>query len=329
MKKLLIALICVISITACKKNIEAEQQTAAAKTEMPAEVTAAGHIGDPNRTPDLYIPENELGWNGYPEGMGLRTGIYRTFADATGQQVTAYPCWIANNTPFDYTGKNDFVVCRPCDGIPVDGQQGSYDFPGMLSITTFQNGLPVFEVIKQRFFLVRHEAKNGFNWIAAKTYGADTMFLNPGTADNYVNRAKTTQGKQLVVVEINPDLLITESNYQNNVSTLPININGTETVLDLSAIDENKTHAATDLTGYHLAKNIKKVFLQWHCPYHSPFYVKHWFTIYKNGVLLEDHVQASNYVDDVSGAFKQATYEVFINVPGLGRSAGQTITIKK
>jgi len=311
------------------------------------------HIGDPNRTPDLYIPQFEPGWRGWEEPdnyLGLWNQPYKpenyylvTYSTIPGgaDVVVNYPCWIANGGTIDYeNGKDDFVSCRSCDGIVLE-QYGDYKFPGMLSVTTFQNGLPVGNVQKQSFFLEASDYKLEYDISRTPYYGYDYMSIPAGTADIYANRAKVVSGKNLVVVEINPDLLITESNYNNNVSVLPLNtvITSTSTnigsivgksFLDLSAIEENKTHPPTNLTAVkNLKTSNKTVSLNWDCPYHDPFYVKHYFTIKKNGIVIADKVADSAYIDNILGGFKTTTYEITTTVIGLGQSSTTSIVVRK
>lgn len=336
MKKI-IPYILILTFVSCQKNIQISDEIASAKaiTTIEHETQTYGHIGDPNKTPDLYIPELEFDWQFRSEGLGLRShGIYPVFTDQEGDTVLRYSCWIANGAPVDYSGKNDFVVCRSCDGIKDTTGYDSYNFPGVLSIVTFQDGLPIGETIKQRFFVANTDVKNGVVWSRLKQYGQDTMFISAGAADEYLNRAEVRAGKNVIVVTVNPDGAITETNTDNNVSTLPVVVNalsGTGGRFDLSAIDENKTHPATEFTAVYLGriKGKNTIKLDWECPYHEPIYVKHWFTVKRDGAIIADHVENSNYTDVFNGNFKSTTYEVAITVPGLGQSEFKSILVTK
>jgi hypothetical protein len=308
------------------------------------------HIGDPTKTPNLQIVELDQAnlWQGRTRPFGIRAPmnyLLNNYSvgknETTGMAELTYNCPIANKAPIDYSGQNDFVVCMPCDGI-TNETSAQYQFEGMLSIVTFQNGLPIGETIKQSFWVTPTDWMVGYNYnqqvrwdVTDGLYNNKYMMIPAGTADSYGNRAPVKEGKCLIVVEINPDLLITESNYNDNVSTLPVNISsltdsvGTA-VLDLSAIDENKTHPPTNII---ITKNFKgankTITLDWDCPYHAPIYVKHWFTLKKNGVVIADKFDESIFVDTVPGSFKSATYEIIIHVTGLGESQPTNITVKR
>lgn len=324
MKNLITVLFAAFMFASCAK--QASDQLASTKNggEVLSEIGVAG------QSPDLVIEElsYEYSQNGWENGYGIRyTGTnfgIRSAADGTKHLI--YNCPIGNKAPQRADHKSDLVIDMIADGI-VTGT-GGYAFKGFLGRALFQNGLPVFPVVKEVFRVENSDYTNGFNYSLEGHYGADTMAIGARAADNYTNRARVVQnedgsakdGKYLLVVEINPDRLVYETNYDNNISTLPFTVQSGAAALDLSATDENKTHPATGLTGVR-AKG--RILLDWECPYHEPIYVKHWFTIYKNGVLLKDNIEDSNY-EDKGG--KKAEYTIFINVPGLGRSPGTSIT---
>jgi hypothetical protein len=303
-------------------------------------------IGDVLKTPDLYIPEFETDWQFRPNGYGIRKPIlndgtfrisYTTtnFGGTVLDTVITYSCPIANKAPQTINGQNDFVVNKVEDGI-VDGY-GDYNFQGLLSITSFQNGLPIGQVIKQTFDVDPTDLKSDYNFQYEILYDEPFMSIPARTADMYINRAIVKSGKVLVVVEVNPDGLINEPNRTNNVSTLPINvtINGTSNeflgsaVLDMSVIDENKTVPPSD---FIVTKNFqgrnKFVKLDWHCPYHEPFYVKHWFTVKKNGVVVADKIDHSEYVETVKGNYQNSVYTVTTTTV-LGKSTPVTVTVAR
>lgn len=328
MKNLTLIIFAVILIASCKKQLD-EDFAVTKREEVPqAEVTGES-IGISGQSPDLIIEElsYEYSANGWPDGYGIRyTGTnfgIRTNSDGT--KYLLYNCPVANIAPQQADHKTDLVIDMIADGIAIG--TGGYAFKGFLGRALFQNGLPVFPVIKEVFRVENSDYRNGFNYALEKYYSGDTMAIGAQAADNYSNRAKVLQnedgsakdGKYLLVVEINPDRLIYETNYDNNISTLPFKVQNGIATVDLSAIDENKTQPATELTGVR-AKG--KIYLDWECPYHEPIYVRHWFTVYKNGALLADNLLSSQFVDKGG---KKATYTIFINVPGLGRSAGVSI----
>jgi len=301
-------------------------------------------IGIVNTLPSIYIPEHEFHWNGLEEsGLGLwSAGTYSVTKTIANDTTLNYSCWVANKKGpdgnFDYSGASDFVVKMSEDGIPINPLSGDYNFPGMLSITTFQNGLPIAQVEKQRFYVTPTDFMIGHDYFAMRQYGADTMSIPCGTSDEYVNRAKVRGGKNLIVVEINPDKLIVERDYTDNVSVLPVNVTfgtfagvrvGTG-VLDHSAILENQAHPVTNIVPTKNFQGANKfVSLDWDCPYHEPIYVKHWFTIKKNGNILADNIESSNFTEKIKGSYRTSVYEVFVTVKGLGTSLATTITVTR
>lgn len=295
---------------------------------------------------DLYIPEDEQGWQYYQNGLGLRTQEnYIVRKTTTNDTLVDYSCWIANKLPINptdyYTGQYDFVCNPEEDGI-YNESSNSYNFPGMLSITTFcpdESGyyLPIGEVIKQRFRLIPTDFRQELDPYSIIIYNEPLMALQTGTADNYDNKAKVKAGKNLVVVEINPDLEITERDYTNNVSTLPLNvtfqpIQGNvvgSAVIDLSIITENKTAPPSNIiiTKKFTGKE-KYIKIDFHCPYHDN-YVKHYFTVKKNGVVVEPKLLESEYKETITGNYRTATYEITTTVIGLGTSLPTTVTINR
>ncbi len=288
----------------------------------------ASKIGNLNNV-NLNIPELEFDWQYMDAGLGLRSeGTYPVFFNQSGELMLRYNCWIANQAEADYTGANDFVSKMSEDGIPSTIYYGYYDFQGMLSITTFQNGLPIAQIEKQSFAVYPTDYKIGVNPNELRTYGADTMYINSQSADLYLNRARVNQGKNVIVVEVNPDKQIYETNYNDNVSTLPVNVVGSQGFLDLSAINENLTIPPSELTATRTrSKGKTYVFLDFNCPYHEPIYVKHYFTIKRNGVVIATNLEHSEFTDVINGNPQIINYQITTTVTGLGESASTTITV--
>lgn len=346
MKKIIITLLTAF-IFSCSPDLEIEQAKEKSTPNQMGREGLLGKIGDPTKTPDLRIEEFAPTGKYQGEGtIGLRVPLFNsaTYAiyptEKTNQPYLLYGCIIENAAPIDYSGQNDFVVCKPCDGIE-NTLTGNYEFPGIISIVTYQNGLPIAETIKQVFdifptyFTAGYDFNQQIRWDYPNgIYNPDYMFIAAGTADKYNNRAFVKEGKNLIVVEVNPDLKITETNYNNNVSTLPVNVGPIafttssgimgKASLDLSAIEENKAHAVINLTAV-ISRKYKTLTLDWDCPYHEPFYVKHYFTIKENGVVIADKVEHSEFVKTYKGNLRQATYEVTVTVVGLGTSPPTTI----
>jgi hypothetical protein len=287
-------------------------------------------IGNNNNV-NLNIPEKEMDWQYMPDGLGIRSeGTYPVFLDINNKLMLRYSCWIANQAQANPTGANDFVSKMSEDGIPSTIYYGYYDFNGMLSITAFQFGFPISQVEKQSFAVYPTDYKNGVNPSELRTYGVDTMYINGGSADLYLNRAPVNQGKNLIVVEINPDRQIFETNYDDNVSTLPVNVNGNQGVLDLSAIAENQTIPASELTAVRSrSKGKTYVDLDWHCVYHTPIYVSHYFTVKRNGVIVATNLEHSEFTDSFNGNPQSTTYTITITVKGLGESTPITVTVTR
>jgi hypothetical protein len=239
-----------------------------------------------------------------------------------------YNCPIANALPFDYTGASDFVVCKPCDSAS-DGLPG-YTFHGMLAIEVFQNGLPVSITKKESYAIVNTDRRNGIQSSLIKSWNrvapVDTMYISAGCADTYRNYGKAFEGKNVIVVIINPDLAIHERNYDNNASSLPISIGNGSAVVDLSALDENVPHAATNLTATISKGKVKILTLNWDCPYHEPTYVYHDFTLRQDGVVIATGFDTSSYQLTLTNGQKHL-YEIIINIKGLGSSPPITIKI--
>jgi hypothetical protein len=316
--------------------------------------TSNERTGIQTNNPDLVITEQEYDWAFRPNGFGIRIPFYndgtyrveykaKTFGGTEMDTVFTYSCPIANIAQQMADGSTDFVVNKEEDGF-VNGS-GGYNFEGMLSITTFQNGLPVGEVIKQTFDVTPTHTKLDFNYLLENYYEEPFMAIPARTADMYTNRAVVRSGKQVVVIEVNPNLLINESNYENNISTLPINVTITGTdnnflgtaVLDLSALAENQTIPPSDLRAPR-SRNKGKTYvaLDWNCPYHAhrptpesePIYVKHYFTVKRNGVAIATNLEHSEFTDVINGNPQTINYTI-TTTTGLGESVQASIIVTR
>lgn len=304
-----------------------ELETSASQQVIePITTTTAYHIGDPNRHPNLYIPEAETGWLGYAL-MGLRTA-YKRMEFANGVWKLKYDCVIANGvknaTSFiDFDGKQngqprDFVVCRPCDGIKDQYETNTYDFPGMLKLTLFSGGKVVGSVLKQQFWVENNRERVNFPWANQHYYGMDTMYIFRGAGDNYFNSMpipsdannQPIAGKYALKVEVNPDKVITESDYTDNVSFLPVSINGTNVVTDETALLENKPFAAAWVECKLLRGKLKGVSLKW-----SNVECEN-YCIERNGQMIKVWYNGTEFID-LTGT-KNDTYRIRSNNWGLG-----------
>jgi hypothetical protein len=337
MKNQLFFLLLIIFAFSCNKVDLSQGNQAASQLTEPltaTTATATGHIGDPNRTPNLYIPQHEKGWLGYTY-FGLYDGSFRLQTASDGTIDLAYPCHIANGKKdsaqfldIDYSGKSDFVVCKPCDGIQTQ-YSGSYDFPGMLSIMLFKDGKVVGEKIKQTFDIYSMGEVDGYNWRAGQHYyGADTMYLFPGTWDEYFNKIKVPSvsgvavpGKYVVRVEINPDKLITESNYKDNTSFLPVSISGTTVTLDTSALSLQMPQPAQWIEYKLLKGKVKGVSLKWSNTQCQNYCIE------KNGVMIKVWYNDTTYVDPTG--HRGDTYRIRSNNWGLGNVFNNPVIVAR
>lgn len=349
MKNLLLVLLLGLSFIACKKELIEEPVESLQVNATPAQAK----IGDPNRLPNLYIPEDEGGWAG-----GTRMGLvpaYKTvgivFVDqylaevynvpVNSQHVALkYECLIANgikgevsNFVFDRTGYKDFVVDRSEDGIASEYSSTSYNFPSMLSIKLFKNGthaLPTTKVIKQNFWVATNEGRIGFWNAPVRDYESDTMAIHHGGGDLYYNKVLlpsqdgvAVDGLYVLVVEINPDKVIVESNYTDNRSIFPFRMTGGQLTHDPSAVQANLASAPTNFTGVLSGKgNNKIVTLSWNS---TADHVHLWF----NGqpVPSEDYyIYEKSWVVKVPANFKSGTFTIKAHNPGVG-SATAPISI--
>jgi hypothetical protein len=334
MKNQLLLLILITFAFSCKK-VDLKQEKVApqvVQTEPPAMATTTGHIGDPNRTPNLYIPQHEKGWLGFTS-FGLWDGNIRLETATDGSINLSYQCDIANgkkDSAFalnpDYTGKSDFVVCKPCDGI-VNQYSGSYDFPGMLSIMLFKDGKVVGEKIKQTFDVVNSGEVDNYNWRAGQHYyGNDTMYIFNGCRDEYRNKIRVPMlegmavpGKYVVRVEINPDKLITESNYKDNTSLLPVSINGMTVTLDTSALSLQMPQAAQWLEYKLLKGKVKGVSLKWTNTQCQNYCIE------KNGAMIKVWYNDTSFIDPTG--HRGDVYRIRSNNWGLGNVFNNPVTI--
>jgi hypothetical protein len=338
MKNQLLLLILITFAFSCKK-VDVKQEKIVpqvVQTEPPALATTTNHIGDPNRTPNLYIPEDEPGWLGYTK-MGLYSAYKRLETKDTGV-VLAYDCVIANGiknatsfTDFDtkLNGQpRDFVVCRPCDGVVDQYETNTYDFPGMLAITLFKDGQVVTKKLKQQFWVENNRERVNFPWSSQHYYGNDTMYIFWGAGDDYFNRIQVptingvpVTGKYVVKVEVNPDKLITESNYKDNYGFLPVSINGMTVVTDTTAL-QNQAPKTAQWIEYKLLKGkVKGISLKW-----SNVNCEN-YCIEKNGAMIKVWYNDTSYIDPTG--HRGDTYRIRSNNWGLGNVFNNPVIVAR
>lgn len=336
----IVAVVVVLTLmTMCSRETFKDEDATTKTSTLPTlEILPTNTIGVEGQEPDLYIPEYETGWK-FWNAYGIRANaeqwlsITDRFADSSwaeafhipvGSSVRSigYNCPIGNKAPIDTTGKNDFVVCRSCDGI-YNTYYGSYDFPGMLAIELFKDGLPVSSGVKNNFFVSNTDMTEEFynslrQGYKFRNYGADTMWIGAGRGDIYTNWIPVEgNGKFVLVAIINPDGVIHERDNENNAGSLPLNIVDYNGSYDITALETNKTKPATNFNAKFSGKD-KTITLTWSCPYDAkPVY--HYAVIKKDDIIIADDFYGHTFTEKVSNNQKH-TYSITIDVLGLGES---------
>ena len=341
-----------VTLATCRKSVNTEsfvnEDDNVSSTRAVSTLQATRTIGDVTRHFDLYIPTlitNVRGWEQQYGYFGLWMPSSRRLYLIDGQWQVGYNCPIGNDAPQVPNGQNDFIIDKSVDGIVDITCIGCYTFAGITEVTVFKldaNGYATqtstFQ--KQQYDLESTDFIDTYDYNIHQYYAWDTMFIQAKTFDRYYNYAPIPgtltpdPGNYIVVVQVDPDQLTADYNKSNNVTSLPLTIDAgmgvnSIPILNTNLLSSMKLKPVTNLTGVYQAKNIKKVFLDWDCPYHLPLYIRHWFTVYKNGVLLADNLTNSDFIDNVPASFKTANYTVFINVPGFSKSIGVNKTINK
>lgn len=330
MRNLLTATILLLLFSCQKMNVDQEaQQAAATSITATVETTAqiSYHIGDSSRHPNLYIPQHQTGWLGYLF-MGLYDAYKRLEAKDTGV-VLKYDCVIANgvseknNTSFiDFDSKangqpRDFVVDRSADGIVDQYSTNTYNFPGMLRLMLFKDGKLVSSKIKQQFYVTNNRERENFPWGAQHYYGGDTMYVFHGCGDNYFNAIPIPSvggvpvaGKYVLKVEVNPDKVITETDYTDNVSFLPFNVSGMVPTTDTTALSLQAPKPAQWMECKLLRGKVKGVSLKWSNVQCENYCVE------KNGKMIKVWYDGTEFIDPAGTKFD--TYRIRSNNWGLG-----------
>lgn len=281
------------------------------------------------RTPDLYVPEFETGWKNLST-IGLRVPTYESYWKIFDSKLPMN-LFIANKPPvtgIDYTGQSDFVY-----ETEYDYYSGGFNIIGLFRITSYVNGIPT-EVNTSNYYseTTGTDILDGGIFSSLQTY-SNVYYLNSGLGRDLYNenqlRPSVVDGLNLIVIEINPDMLITESDYTNNVTTLPLmisgGINGTA-VLDLNAISANQTIPVVLSTNLKTTENLKgrtkSISFSWTSIYDTTnVKVKYHFIIKKNGVVVVNNLTTNTYTEVLpNGKPTINTYEIITNVSGLGES---------
>ncbi len=313
--------------------------------------TYAQHYGDPNKHPDLYIPLCESDWQFRTPCLGIRmqdtlvthvvvasasfaTSYYLNEGDTC--LLIQYYCPIANGAPqdtlFDY-GANDLVIVKSRDGIS-DGH-GHYDFKGFIDIGIYNNGKIVGGYNKTTYGITNTDFKASIiqKFIHYYTEG-DTMIINAQCADTYNNRVavKTKNGMApdgfyVIRVKVNPDKYITESNYDNNVSVIPLKIKNNIVSINDSALLDNAPPTPTGFSGIPVWGSRKYVSLVWDS---IPSLNQTEVTIKRDNVVIATGLKGHNYYDtSIPNNWKQSVYTIEATIQGLGTSKPYSFTIKK
>ncbi len=356
MKKTILALIGIIVISSCNKLDITRELPSSASSSIVLTESSAPFIGDPNRTPDLrpvLLEQVEGGdWVGV---RAVNYGLPQVRLNTT-NYYGEVGNWLRYICPIANDGIPSGAAYSPFVYNPIDGKYSKADFifkapithPDMLYRVVFQHGFPVSlpaDNYKQSLEIRDGEHtylyNNAFSTSAYLNYypWGDTSALHPGYLDIYFNDVRVPEnpaGQYVTVITVNQENYITharlfnESRYDNNTVTLPVNIEGSSVVIDESALADNTPHPVDSLAYEFIGHGKKrKVVIDWACPYHKYKGVIHKFTIKKNGVVVSEKQWLDSYTDEVGPkVYQPITYEVFIEIEGLGVSAGKTITIK-
>lgn len=338
MRNLLTATVLLLLFSCQKMNpeqeaIESVDQSITATVETTAQIPY--HIGDSTKHPNMYIPQHQMGWLGYTF-MGLWDAYKRLEKVDTGA-VLKYDCVIGNGisekqeangfTYLDFDSKangqpRDFVVDRSADGIQDQYSTNSYNFPGMLRLMLFKDGKLVSSKMKQQFYVENNRERENFPWAAQHYYDGDTMYIFRGCGDNYFNSMPIPSiggvpinGKYVLKVEVNPDKVITESDYTDNVSFLPFRVDGMTPTTDTTALSLQAPAAAQwiecrELKGKTKGGIPKGVSLKWTNVQCENYCVE------KNGRMIKVWYDGTEFIDPTGT--KYDTYRIRSNNWGLG-----------
>lgn len=275
----------------CKKEVAensfAESLRTASETIISEEPLPL--FGDPSKDPELYIPEDEGGWEtSNPNG---RVGLYNAYkrietsmvdddlAEAYGGKLTigqsvtvlGYDCLVANGIPgdkvdtslFKYTatGERDWVV----DRTAYSG--GTYQFKGYLQVVVYRNGEVVASRKKEDVYF-----SNTHHRIGATTpmwYSGNTMSLAWLYGDNYFNYAVLAIGtsniddKYVVAVSIAPYGNVPGDDPSNNTSFLPFSVVNGEPLTDTTAFEANGAKVPENVVARLQRGRYKGVNISW------------------------------------------------------------------
>lgn len=354
MKKATTLLTALIFIISCSKKDILKNEPQTSQSIQQAEL--AGWVGDPNRTPDIKPVNYEIDPDGFPYGVRTTDPIDGLPKIFTGVAFNGqFGTWIRYTCPIENIGVTSANAWSPLVFNSSDGKYSKADFifqtpivnPQFLYIVTFQNGWPVslpadnykpdWDGGDETYAYNHNNTYSNATFL--NLYSGDTAVMHPGYKDTYFNDAKLPDnpiGKFVVVITTNQEdysthaRLFNEYDYSNNTATLPFNVIGGVPNIDTTALSENVPHPVDSISGtFNGVGKIKTVSVSWVCPYHKFAGLIHKFQVKKDGVIVSDKQWTSNYVDTVRGNFKSATYEVAIEIEGLGISPFKSVTVNR
>lgn len=260
--------------------------------------------------PNIYIPKNETGWKDF-ERFGIGSFYLRVANTPAGRRLT-YNC------PLAATGA-DFTVCMSCNGIPDSTVYGGYRYKGMLRIRLYRAGLKEYEIHKDVYQLQNTNEKEWY--VYTHGYGADTMWISNGAADNYYNSVYLTgDGVQHVLVDWNYERLYQESKYDDNSQFFGFNVIGLIVTLDTSP-PVKPIPVSNIIAIYDGRGQVKKVNLSFNGHGEKVY-------ILRNGVHLG--IADSTFTDsNLPKGWRTITYSFQKIIEGFGVSNPVTKTVTK
>lgn len=266
MKKLLATILLIAVFFSCKKELKESEQLFG-KTKQ-SETTLA-LISEPAAGYNLYIPEDEGGWDEGRVGLynsakqiyysTVSSYLYETYGGKLALnsrvKIFDYGCLIANGTPgdqWDTTLNNDITLSEARSFITKGGIQ-----PTPLGVTVYKDGGVYIGRKKEEFYYTPTNRRLGAP--ASRIYHGDTSFLWWGWGDMYYNSVVIPEEDGLYVVAVTLDY----GAVNPKTSLLPIRVRGGEVVTDTTAIAANAAKPATNYKAVIQRGRVKGVLLTW------------------------------------------------------------------
>jgi hypothetical protein len=307
-------------------------------------------IGDPRRTPDLFVVETVSTCDPYAKLVGLRGGNWftqrvlvelgdfynRVYHITPGWRwVFVYECpignrsWPRRDSVYQDSSGNDFVSDRQIDGI-ADSVYTSvdYNFPGMLSIELFMNG-EEHAAYKQNFYVDNTNCLDRID--PPRFYGSspghDTMRISPRWADKYYNTVEwplnssggIDTGLAVLKIELNESGIVNEWPI-DPPEYLPLHMDSNgHAILDWRALGDNSPKQPSNLV-WTRSNNGKIVTLNWSGN-------AEYFQIMRDSIIVSQSA-ATTFVDNVMPSRKTIQYSVRAG-NDFGLSAWTSITVTR